>query len=270
MPYLDGSRRLYFRHWSASPAAASVLLLHGFGEHSGHFHRLAHSLNRRDLDVWGLDHRGHGLSAGERGHVGSVDVLADDAAALLDAIAADHPDRPPFVVGHSLGGVTAALLAARGRRLGGLVLTGCPLSGLPAGVGADAVMSEDPFYLDALATDPLGFDTGPAEGALRAAIGACGPELRARLGAVDLPVLFVNGDRDVYAPVAETRSWAARLRRAEVVVVAGHHDIVNDTAHREVADEIGTFVVRHAAGARTASIAAGTARSHPTRGDDRS
>jgi alpha-beta hydrolase superfamily lysophospholipase len=247
VPYLDDARRLYFRHWSAHSATASVLLLHGFGEHSGHFHRLAHDLNRHGLDVWGLDHLGHGLSVGERGLFGSVDALADNAAALLDAIETDHPDRPLFVVGHSLGGVTAALLAARGRRLSGLVLTGCPLSGLPAGVSSDAVMSEDPFYLDALATDPLGFDTVPAEEALWTAIEACGPELRERLGGVKVPVLFVNGDRDVFAPVAETRAWAARLPHAEVVVVEGHHDIVNDVSHHQVADEIGTFVVRHAA-----------------------
>lgn len=247
MPYLDEARRVHFRHWSAAPATASVLVLHGFGEHSGHFRRLAGELNRRHLDVWGLDHLGHGLSAGERGLFGSVDALVDNAATLLDAIEAAHPGRPVFLVGHSLGGVTAAVLAARGRRLDGLVLTGCPLSGLPAGVGADAVMSEDPAYLDALENDPWGFDTGPAEERLWAAIGACGPELRDRMGRVDVPVLFVNGDRDVYAPVAETRSWAARLPHAAVLVVEGHHDIVNDTSHQRVADAIGTFVVRHAA-----------------------
>jgi alpha-beta hydrolase superfamily lysophospholipase len=247
MPYLDDARRSYFRHWPASPARASVVLLHGFGEHTGHYHRLAFALNGQGLDVWGLDHRGHGLSAGERGLFPSVDALSQDAGRLLDLVEARHPDRPVFLVGHSLGGITAALLAVRGRRLDGLVLTGTPLSGLPEQVADDAVMSEDPFYLDALDTDPLGFDTVPAEAPLWQAIGACVAELRDGLSGVDIPVLLVNGDRDAFAPVAEARAWASRMPEATAVAVPGFHDIVNDVAHEQVAREISSFVIRRAA-----------------------
>lgn len=245
MPYLDDARQVYFRHWAVSPARASVVLLHGFGEHTGHFHRLAFALNGQGLDVWGLDHVGHGLSAGTRGLFGSVDALAENAALLLDLVAGEHPDRPVFLVGHSLGGVTAALLAVRGRRLDGLVLTGTPLSGLPADVAAEAVMSEDPFYLDALETDPLTFDTAPAEPALWQAIGACVPELRGGLERLDVPVLLVNGDRDALAPVTDARSWAERVPDATVAVVNGFHDIVNDVAHAQVEREIGRFITEH-------------------------
>jgi alpha-beta hydrolase superfamily lysophospholipase len=246
MPYLDDTRQVYFKHWPADPAVASVVLLHGFGEHTGHYHRLAFDLNARSLDVWGLDHLGHGLSAGERGVFPSMDALCENAARLLDVVEAQHPDRPVFVVGHSLGGVTAALLAVRGRRLDGLVLTGTPLSGLPEEVDEDAVMSEDDFYLDALETDPLGFDTAPAEGALWQAIGACVPELRSGVRKLSMPVLMVNGDRDAFAPVAEAQSWADRMPEARTVVVNGFHDIVNDVAHRQVAHEISSFIARHA------------------------
>jgi alpha-beta hydrolase superfamily lysophospholipase len=246
MPYLDDAGQAYFRHWSTGPATASVVLLHGFGEHTGHYHRLAYALNGQGLDVWGLDHIGHGLSAGERGLFPSVEALGENAALLIDLVETEHPDRPVFLVGHSLGGVTAALLAVRGRRLDGLVLTGTPLSGLPEQVADDPVMSTDPFYLDALETDPLGFDTVPAEASLWQAIGDCVPELRAGLRGLDLPVLMVNGDQDAYAPVAEARSWAARMPDASVVVVSGFHDIVNDVAHQQVAREIGRFITQHA------------------------
>jgi alpha-beta hydrolase superfamily lysophospholipase len=245
MPYLDDARRLYFRHWPAFPATASVVLLHGFGEHSGHFHRLAFQLNHHDLDVWGIDHVGHGLSAGDHGLFPSVDVLAENAALLLDVVESEHPARPLFLVGHSLGGITAALLAARGRRLAGLVLTGTPLSGLPVQVSDDPVMSEDPFYLDALETDPLSFDTGPAEEPLWRAIGACVPELRDRLPRLEVPVLLLNGNRDVFAPVADARRWAVQMTHATVVELDGHHDIVNDVTHREVAGEMSSFITRH-------------------------
>jgi alpha-beta hydrolase superfamily lysophospholipase len=242
MPYLDSARHVYFRHWDRSPADASVLLLHGFGEHSGHYHRLAYGLNNRGLDVWGLDHLGHGLSDGVRGQFRSVDALANNASLLLDAIEADFPDRPLFVVGHSLGGVTAALLAARGRRFDGLVLTGAPLSGLPRQIAPDPIMSEDPFYLDALENDPLSFDTAPAEPALWRAIGARVAELRTNFSRIDDPVLFIHGDRDAFAPPHEAQAWAAQLARAEVITLNGHHDIVNDLSHREVERQIDAFI----------------------------
>ncbi|MFI7067489.1 alpha/beta hydrolase [Kribbella sp. NPDC050124] len=245
MPYLDDTDAVYFRHWAAAPAVASVLLLHGFGEHSGHYHRLAFALSNRGMNVWGLDHLGHGLSAGERGLFQTVDALADNAALLLDRIEADDPSRPVFVVGHSLGGIVAGLLAVRGRKTAGLVLTGAPLDGLPANVPDEAIMSQDQFYLDALATDPLGFDTAPAEGPLWRAIGVCSAELRAGWEQIGVPVLFVNGDRDVFAPASTARAWASRLPNATVVSVAGFHDIVNDLSHAHVAEQIGSFIVQH-------------------------
>lgn len=243
MPYLNEDRLTFFRHWSAPAPRATVVVLHGFGEHTDHYHRFAFGLNDAGLDVWGIDHAGHGLSAGERGRFASITELAERASALVEVATAANPRLPLVLIGHSLGGVTAALMTVRGAPVDALVLTGAPLSGLPESVPADPVMSTDDFYLDALENDPLAFDPAPAEGALWAAISECLPELTVGLPRAVLPTLFVNGEHDVFASPQTAASWASSMPKAELFEVpGGFHDIVNDAAHRDVAGVIVQFI----------------------------
>ncbi len=253
MPFFQGvGGRVYYRKWIAESAEANVLLLHGFGEHSGHYHRLAFALNASNLDVWALDHLGHGHSDGQRGLFGSVEVLASNARTLLGLSLGATPQRPTVIVGHSLGALTGAQLTLkRPHAVRGLVMTGAPLHGLPAESEArnSPVMSLDEVYLDALANDPLGFDTAPAEAQLWRALTLSGHTVRERLPAENIPVLLINGERDVFATPARAREFAQTLRHGRAIEIpGGYHDIPNDVAHRRVAalitDSIGRWLGR--------------------------
>ena len=78
VPTADGTD-LLVRHWPADEAAAggalgrspwaSVLLVHGLGEHSGRYEHVGDQLAAAGLDVHAYDHRGNGGSGGRRGHV---------------------------------------------------------------------------------------------------------------------------------------------------------------------------------------------------------
>ena len=46
------------------PPAASVVISHGAGEHSGRYTHVAERLNAAGYAVFALDHRGHGRSEG--------------------------------------------------------------------------------------------------------------------------------------------------------------------------------------------------------------
>ena len=150
---------VFYRAWSVPAPRAVVLLLHGFGEHSAHYQRLAEQLTVVGIEVWALDHVGHGRTpADQPGLFDSVDNLAENARRLLRLLRVEHPALPLTVVGHSLGGVTGARLAMQGEPLDGLVLTGAPLLGVDVGqLGEDLVMSLDQGYLYAINNDPLGF-----------------------------------------------------------------------------------------------------------------
>jgi alpha-beta hydrolase superfamily lysophospholipase len=258
MPYFDGvAGRVHYRHWPADAPQAAVIFLHGFGEHSGLYDRLAGELTRRGIELWALDEIGHGLSEGPRGLVGSVDALETNGRRLTEIARAASPGVPLVLAGHSLGGVTTALAIARDPSpWAGAVLSGAPIEPPEwvtqlepgAALALDANdLSTDPWYLDALANDPLAFtesEGGPAD-----ALPPAWDELAQTFAGVRLPVLFVHGEADPVAPVEGSRRWASALADARLAEFpGGRHDILNDSTHEQVAAAIADFVLerRHA------------------------
>lgn len=263
MPFLDvGDGAFYYRHWVADQAESVVLLLHGYGEHTGHYHRLAAELTRTGSDVWAPDHVGHGLSGKPTGHFGSVGRLADNAEAVMGLARDTKSPLPLVLVGHSLGGLTAIQLAMRRPGdIAGLVLTGPPVGGSPqaASLPDSPVFSLDPSYLDDLATDPLGFDTTIEEESLWRAVDDFAAVLAEAPSVLQMPVMLIYGEHDVFTPPARGRDWASGLVNATFVEVdGGYHDIVNDVSHRLVASKICDFIASVAAkGAHTRTADAG-------------
>ena len=132
----DGTR-LAVHDWPLAQAArATVLIVHGLGEHAGRHAALARRLNAWGYAVRGYDHFGHGQSDGPRGALTSDTRLLDDLAALVDATRARQPAGQPLILlGHSMGGLVAArFVALRLRAVDALVLSSPALD-----AGLDAV-----------------------------------------------------------------------------------------------------------------------------------
>jgi alpha-beta hydrolase superfamily lysophospholipase len=102
----DG-QRLLLRDWSRHDARGAVLFVHGLGEHSGRYDRLAAWFNQRGYAVRGYDQRGHGRSPGRRGALRHRDDLLADLAAVYHDYAHAAAQRP-LLLGHSMGGLVAA------------------------------------------------------------------------------------------------------------------------------------------------------------------
>ncbi|MGF0238051.1 alpha/beta fold hydrolase [Rhodococcus sp. IEGM1300] len=237
----DTHGSFYYRHWDCETPRAAVLLLHGFGEHSGHYHRFAAALVHANFDVWALDHVGHGLTGGISGRFDSIDQLSANAKSLAGLVRHLHSGLPLVICGHSLGGITAASLALELRpEPVGIVLTGTPFEGLPViGGEIELIMSQDPSYLDALQHDAYKFDTGPAEPLLWEAISAKTKPLKTGLAQLRVPVLLINGQHDVFAPPALARAWAKTMPIASAIEIpGGYHDIPNDSSHRKVMSHV--------------------------------
>ena len=99
----SGERQLR-RHWSGDAKPwATVLIVHGGGEHSARYDHVAARMVEAGLDVHGFDWVGHGGSGGTRWHIDLYDTYHDDLAERI----ADtrHPDRPLVLYGHSMGGL---------------------------------------------------------------------------------------------------------------------------------------------------------------------
>ncbi len=127
----DGTR-IHYLAWSAPAPRAHLLLSHGLGEHAGRYAPFAAALAARGIAMSALDHRGHGRSAGQRGHVKRFSVFAEDFEAFRKAATAKDPrGLPVFVLGHSLGGLIVIrwLQAHRAAPLAGVILS-APLLGV--------------------------------------------------------------------------------------------------------------------------------------------
>jgi alpha-beta hydrolase superfamily lysophospholipase len=258
MPFFDGrAGRVYYRHWAAVQPRAALVFLHGFGEHTGLYHRYGAALDARDVDLWALDEIGHGLSEGERGHFGSIDDLAANGGLLAGLAEAAAPGLPLVIAGHSLGTLAALYLALDDpARFRGVIISGAPLSPLQwlqdavasgqEDVDLDpAALSADPFYLDALENDPLAFTGAPVVALFNAAFPPAWQRLDRELpGLAPLPVLAVHGSEDQIAPIDGVLGWRDRLTSLRVAEFRGSaHDILNEVAHREVAATVADFVL---------------------------
>lgn len=105
---------LFGQAWMPLHAIGTVLLIHGFAEHAGNYAGLVRDLVNANFAVAVLDLRGHGLSEGPRGHVEGPDTYAEDIEAFLEAVfPALLPNRPLYIFGHSLGGLTGLQLLQR-------------------------------------------------------------------------------------------------------------------------------------------------------------
>jgi len=104
----DGTK-LSYRAWPRSGAEVSFAVVHGLGDHARRYERFALGMARHGYATFAVDLRGHGKSAGRRGHVDRWSQWTDDAAAFVahvESIAGGEV----VPVGHSFGG--AVMLSA--------------------------------------------------------------------------------------------------------------------------------------------------------------
>jgi alpha-beta hydrolase superfamily lysophospholipase len=89
-----------------SPKAA-VILVHGFGDHSGGLKNLSTSLVKKNYIVYALDLRGHGKSSGKRGFIRDWSEFRGDLHEFRKLVTLKLPNFPIYLIGHSMGGVMA-------------------------------------------------------------------------------------------------------------------------------------------------------------------
>ena len=102
---VSGGARLFFRSREAEDSRGRLLAVHGLGEHSGRYGRIAACAAAARLDYFALDLRGHGRSPGRRGHTGSFDRLLTDLDRLRRRTGNGESKLPTVLLGHSLGGL---------------------------------------------------------------------------------------------------------------------------------------------------------------------
>ncbi|WP_432133500.1 lysophospholipase [Streptomyces sp. bgisy154] len=251
--------RVFVREWPGDRARSIVLLVHGYGEHTGRYEELASVLAAHGAAVLGPDHIGHGRSGGERVVIEDFEDVVTDLHTVADRARAGHPGLPLVLVGHSMGGLIAARYAQRyGDGLAALVLSG-PVIGawetparllsheeIPDIPISPAALSRDPAVGAAYAADPLVWHGPMKRPTLEAFVRA--------LAAVDeggdvgrLPVLWLHGDDDRLVPLPGSRVGVERLSGVDLterVWPGARHELFHETVRAEVFAELTRFLDR--------------------------
>jgi non-heme chloroperoxidase len=128
--YEGNGVRLAGDRWPGTPDGEIVLLLHGGGQTRHSWDRTAARLSAAGHTAITLDARGHGDSDWHPGGDYSLDGFVSDLLIFVATL-----DRPPVLVGASLGGITALVAAGEHPGLAtGLVLVDVVVNLEPAGV----------------------------------------------------------------------------------------------------------------------------------------
>lgn len=248
--------------WETPNPRYQALLVHGYGEHLGRYQHVAAALQERGARVFGPDHRGHGLSGGERVLIEDFDDVVDDVHALVRRQIERFPASPLVVIGHSMGGMIATRYVQRfGGDVRGLVLS-APLLGAGGGITGmlalpeipdipldPSTLSRDVDVVRAYETDPLVWH-GPFKRPMLEALRDILSRIADGPGFGDRPTLWLHGDADRLVPMDETRSGLDRLKGSRFeadIVREGRHELFNDIDReatlRRTVDFIETAIV---------------------------
>ena len=245
-----------------------VCLLHGLGEHCARYQHVAAAFTEDGYALLGFDLRGHGKSAGPRGHSPSFEALLSDVDLLLSEAAQRFPELPLFLYGHSLGAILAINYVLRCRpQLAGVVATGAafrsslqeqtaklalvralgallPALALPSGLQPPD-LSRDPEVVRAYVDDPLVHDRltlGLARSLLQAV-----PWTFEHMHQFALPLLLMHGGLDRLGYPTGTQECGCLVRGDCTVKIWDglFHEIHNEPDQTQVLGVITAWLHAH-------------------------
>ncbi|WP_298981293.1 alpha/beta hydrolase [Caldilinea sp.] len=247
-----GGVELFAQRWRPDRAPRGVVVLvHGFGEHSDRYGYLVTALTAAGYLVYSFDHRGHGRSPGQRGHVHRFDDFLEDVRQMIARARADEPSLPLFLFGHSVGGLVALDYAIRHpEELQGVVASAPLLSQpnisplvltiarllsrlaptFPLDTGLDpTTIARDPAEVQRYTTDPLVHAKTSARAAAEAMDAVAW--VQAHAGELRTPLLLYHGGADRLAPIAGSRTFFVNAGSADKTfweLPDGFHEAHND------------------------------------------
>jgi alpha-beta hydrolase superfamily lysophospholipase len=256
-----GGLKIFARAFRPEGAARAVVVIsHGFNSHSGQYLWVAEQLVQKGFAVYALDHRGRGLSEGERFYVEKFSDYTADLGTFIGMAKAREPGLPVFLLGHSAGGVVSCGYALDHQaELAGLICESFAYQ-VPAPDIALAILkglssiaphlhvlklknedfSRDPAVVAAMNADPLiANETQPTQTV--AEMVRADERLKREFGSITLPVFILHGTLDKATKPSGSQEFhaAAGSKDKTLKLYDGHfHDLLNDVGKELVLSDI--------------------------------
>ena len=261
---------IYYQGWLPEGEPKAILLVvHGLAEHSGRYGNIVNHFVPLGYAVYGIDHLGHGKSDGERVYVKRFDDYTNTLKVYFDKVRGSQPDKPIFLVGHSMGGLIGAVyLLDHQAELAGAVLSGPAvkipeyvtpfilfmgkmLSALVPKYGllpleANGV-SRDPAVVQAYVNDPLVY-RGKVTARLAAEMLKAMQTITAQAARITLPIMIVQGsaDRLVNPAGAQMLYDVVISVDKEIKIYDGlYHEVFNEPEHDKVLRDVEIWLELH-------------------------
>ncbi|MFM7366127.1 MAG: lysophospholipase [Cuspidothrix sp.] len=267
-----GGLDLYYQSWHPGGEVKGILvLIHGFGGHSGVYKTIVEYLLSKRYAIYGLDLRGHGLSQGQRGYINTWSEFRDDLQTFLNLIQNQQPGYPIFLLGHSMGGVIAldytlyyvedksalsgviAFAPSIGKVgvplsqviLGKLLSQVCPRFSLKIGLDFNAG-SRDQKILDSYTDDKLRHTLATAR--LSTEFFTTVDWIHANAEKWQLPLLILHGSADRIALSEGSEIFYQKVTypdKLRIEYPGAYHDLHYDINYLEVITDLGNWMDQH-------------------------
>jgi len=260
---------IYYREWQANNPKAIVLLIHGVGEHCQRYNALANTLNAASYTVSSLDLPNHGRSDGQKGHIESFALFQQAVLELYQRVNQAYPDKPIFILGHSMGGlITSRFLIDHQDKFKGALLSGpaietpqeppawqvslikgiarlLPKLGL---VPVDASMvSRDPKVVTAYEQDPL-INKNKLTAKLLVELSNTMDEVKQKASAITLPLFIMHGTADQLTSTSGSQflyETVASTDKSIRLYEGLYHEIFNEPEAPSIYQEVIEWLDQH-------------------------
>lgn len=105
----DKTSGILYRAWKSQNPKGILILIHGYGAHSGRWEFLADFFIKKNLSIYALELKGYGFSEGRKGHVDSFNIYFNDIRTLYEIAKSDNPGNKIFLLGESAGALISIL-----------------------------------------------------------------------------------------------------------------------------------------------------------------
>lgn len=264
---------LYTAAFPVDNARAGVVVVHGYGEHSGRYAHVIAALNQAGYSAYTLDHRGHGRSDGLSGYVDGMDYVIDDLHSYITSdVRPANGTLPLFVLGHSMGALITLVYGIRYGQadgIAGLIASAPPVIAdanvspvliiigellnriVPTSPLAETVplhtLSHDAAVLRAFEQDPLTY-----KGKMRVGTGIqvnhAARWLREHLAELHLPLLLLHGEADAAVTPEGSRlayAQAASTDKKLIMYPNLYHEIMNEPEQAQVIGDVLAWLNLH-------------------------